>query len=217
MTKILENNKAMAEATKAMIADHSKAEDAKTQYATSAMSSLIYMIAFLLDFGASNNKATKAYEAALEAEDVIVTNDKASGYVASYKRQRPIAKHAKVKALVKDATTIDGIQNALTEAGMTSIGKLQALTAPPLAKLTVKARSAVDAMMATSEVQTLIAGLDEDQQSAFERSIENSCRNVDAALKNATHAETMANTVASKAKRELAAKMASEKQTAVAS
>ena len=72
-------------------------------------------------------------------------------------------------------------------------------------------------MMATSEVQTLIAGLDEDQQSAFERSIENSCRNVDAALKNATHAETMANTVASKAKRELAAKMASEKQTAVAS
>jgi len=208
MTKILQNNKAMAEATKAMLADHSKAEDAKTQYATSAMSSLIYMIAFLLDFGASNNKATKAYEAALEAEDVIVTNDKASGYVASYKRQRPIAKHPKVKALVQEATSLDGIQKALTEAGMTSIGKLQALTAPPLAKLTVKARAAVDAMLATSEVQTLIAGLDEDAQSAFKRSLEQSCRNVDTAIESASKAEIKAN---------LKAKMASEKQTAIAS
>jgi len=179
MTKILQDNVAMAEAMKATMTDHAKAEEAKTQYATSAMSSVIYMIAFLSDFGAFNNKATKAYEAALEAEGVIVTNDKASGFVASYKRQRPIAKHPKVKALVKDAKSIDGIKNALTEAGMTSIGKLQALTAKPLAKLSAEAKAAYDAMIATDAVKTFIAELDDDQKAAFERSVENTVRNAD--------------------------------------
>jgi len=192
MTKILQNNVAMAEAMKATMTDHAKAEEAKTQYATSAMSSVIYMIAFLSDFGAFNNKATKAYEAALEAEGVIVTNDKASGFVASYKRQRPIAKHPKVKALVKDAKSIDGIKNALTEAGMTSIGKLQALTAKPLAKLSAEAKAAYDAMIATDAVKTFIAELDDDQKAAFERSVENTVRNADTVHANNYKAEIKA-------------------------
>lgn len=201
MTKILQNNKAMAEAMQATIGDHAKADEAKTVYNTSAMTSLCYNIAFLLDFGAFNNKATKAYEAALRAEDCEVVTDTKRGFVASYTRQRPIAKHPKVRKIVEGCKTVEAIQLALSEAGYPSIGKLITLTAKPLAKLSDEAKAACDAMMATDAVQTFIAELDEDQQSAFERSVENTVRNADT---------THANNAKAQAKADLKARMKSE-------
>lgn len=184
MSKILQDNKAMAEAMQATIGDHAKADEAKTLYNTTAMTSLCYNIAFLLDFGAFNNKATKAYEAALRAEDCEVVTDTKRGFVASYTRQRPIAKHPKVRKIVEGCKTVEAIQLALSEAGYPSIGKLITLTAKPLATLSAEAKAAVAAMMEAEAVIDFIAELDEDQQSAFERSIENSCRNVDAVQKS---------------------------------
>ena len=209
MTKILENNKAAATATAAMISDHAKAQQASVDYSAAALTSVIYMICFLADFGASNNKACKAYEAALEAEGVTVTNDKASGFVASYKRQRPIAKHSKVRKLVEECTSVDGVRNTLVEAGYTSIGKLQAFTAKPLAKLSVKGRAACDAMMAADAVKTFLATMDGDQVGAFERSIENVIRNGDA-----THVANVKSETKAELKRRM--KAAADKKAAAA-
>ena len=180
----------MIEATKAMIASQAAKQDATQEAATCIYTATVHLIAFLLDYRNNNkkdnfnNKAVDAFVAVCEENGIELKNGKASKYIASFKRMRLVAKSSKIRKIINDCESTEAIVAEFKEAGLNSFAKLEALAKPELAKLSVAAKAAVAAMLATTEVQTFVADLDEDQIAAFARSIENSCRNVDATQKS---------------------------------
>jgi len=184
------NSTAMIEATKAMISSDADKKEAAKEAATCIYTATVHLIAFLLDYRNNNekdnfnNKAVDAFVAVCEESGIELKNGKASKYIASFKRIRIVAKASKVRKIINDCKSTEAIIAELKEAGLTSFAKLEALAKPELAKLSAEAKAAVAAMLATTEVQTFVADLDEDQIAAFARSLENSCRNVDAVQKS---------------------------------
>ena len=211
MTKILQNNTAMIAAHSAMLEDKATLDAANQAASVSAYTAIIFHIAFCIDEGAADNKAQAKFEKALNDAGIDTQSKaKAGGPLPWFERQRANVRKlcsVKMKKELKACNSLDGIEKALKEKGLSTAGKIRNYCKPDLKKLSATAKAAVAAMLATDAVKTFVANLDEDQIAAFARSIENSCRNVDVAIDNNDKA----------AKAELKARMKSEAASQAAS
>jgi len=211
MTKILQNTTAMVAAHSAMLEDKATLDAANQAASVSAYTAIIFHIAFCIDEGAADNKAQAKFEKALNDAGIDTQSKaKAGGPLPWFERQRANVRKlcsVKMKKELKACNSLDGIEKALKEKGLSTAGKIRNYCKPDLKKLSATAKAAVAAMLATDAVKTFVANLDEDQIAAFARSIENSCRNVDVAIDNNDKA----------AKAELKARMKSEAASQAAS
>jgi len=201
----------MVAAHSAMLEDKATLDAANQAASVSAYTAIIFHIAFCIDEGAADNKAQAKFEKALNDAGIDTQSKaKAGGPLPWFERQRANVRKlcsVKMKKELKACNSLDGIEKALKEKGLSTAGKIRNYCKPDLKKLSATAKAAVAAMLATDAVKTFVANLDEDQIAAFARSIENSCRNVDVAIDNNDKA----------AKAELKARMKSEAASQAAS
>ena len=212
MSKILQDTTAMVAAHSAMLEDKATLDAANQAASVSAYTAIIFHIAFCIDEGAADNKAQAKFEKALNDAGIDTQSKaKAGGPLPWFERQRANVRKlcsVKMKKELKACNSLDGIEKALKEKGLSTAGKIRNYCKPDLKKLSATAKAAVAAMLATDAVKTFVANLDEDQIAAFSRSIENSCRNVDVAIDNNDKAAKAAKKA--KAKAELKERMQSE-------
>ena len=202
--KILQDNLGLIDAAAAFVSDKAKLTAFQLQANKSAYTSFVFHVAFLIDAGAFNNVANNKYEAILNEADIATqSKSDAGGPLPWFERQRACARNGKIKKLVIECTSLDAIREALTEKGLTTMGKVKAYTKKDPAKLSNEQQAIADNMTALMKAGDLFDGLDQDQIDAVQRSNENTIR---------TTIKTVANNAEAAKKASVLAKMKNGKK-----